>query len=322
VRSDGAARAWAAADSDCGRSDDPHTLCARDQTPRGRAHPVPNDGRPYGQLPGCAMAFHAGGAAVAAAPANGRRTVTHFRDERSSRDHAAQERDELAAARDLDADYDDQTAHALDEVEGLLDSGTPGVPETRERDLARRQRAALDRERARRDRHLAAVDRELAARDREQARRDRELAGTDELTGARRRGVGLQDLQREIDRARRTGERLAAAYVDVDGLKAVNDQHGHRAGDTLLRDIVQRLRRDMRPYDLLVRLGGDEFLCVMPGVSAEQARRRFAHVGSGLPAGPTARSVCFGLSELRNGDVAMGLVDRADQDLIARRGAR
>jgi diguanylate cyclase (GGDEF)-like protein len=207
-------------------------------------------------------------------------------------------------------------------VDGLLDRGTLAVGELRERGLAGRERAALGRERARRDRHLAAVDRELGERDREQSRRDREHAGTDELTGARRRGVGLQDLQREIDRASRTGESLTAMYVDVDGLKAVNDEHGHGAGDKLLRDIVERLRRGMRPYDLLVRLGGDEFLCVMPGVSADQARRRFEHLGSDLPAGPTARSATFGLSELRDGDAAVGLVDRADQDLIARRGAR
>jgi diguanylate cyclase (GGDEF)-like protein len=110
--------------------------------------------------------------------------------------------------------------------------------------------------------------------------------------------------------------------VDVDGLKAVNDQHGHHAGDQLIQDVVEALRRDMRSYDLLVRLGGDEFLCVMPGLTAQQARKRFAHLEAELLPGPTRRSLSFGLSELRDGEGPTGLVDRADQDLLAGRGGR
>ena len=262
--------------------------------------------------------FHAGVTSAGADRATKRAPVP--RDESASRrDEAARERDELAAERDLEADSDDVAALEPEGAEEGLDRRMLGV--RRAHDLKARERASLSRERAKRDRALAASDRELGQRDRDAARRDREHAGTDELTGARRRGVGLEDLHREIDRARRTGENLVVAYVDVDGLKAVNDEHGHRAGDQLLQDVADVLKRDLRSYDLLVRLGGDEFLCVMPGGTTHQARQRFEHLGTELSLGPTRRSISFGLSELRDGEGANGLVDRADQDLLTGRSA-
>lgn len=246
--------------------------------------------------------------------------IPHRHDESAShRDRAAQQRDELAARRDQEAETDDATALELEGAHGLLDRRTVV---RRAHDVEGLEQASLSRERAKHDRALAAIDRQLGERDREASRLDREQAGTDELTGARRRGVGLEDLQREIDRAHRTGDALVAAYVDVDGLKAVNDQHGHHAGDQLLQDVVDALRRDMRSYDLLVRLGGDEFLCVMPGLTTQQARQRLEHIKAELPPGPTGRSLSFGLSELRDGEGPTGLVDRADQALLAGRDAR
>jgi diguanylate cyclase (GGDEF)-like protein len=265
-------------------------------------------------------------AGAPAARAGGERELSRgarLRDERADRrDQAARARDELAAGRDRAAEIEDQRALELEGVDGLWDRCTLGVRELRVRGIEGRKRAGDGRRRAKRDRGLAVVDRESGARDRQESKRDREYAATDELTGARRRGVGLEDLQREIDRARRTGETLVAAYVDVDGLKAVNDQHGHGAGDELLKDVVESLRREMRSYDLLVRLGGDEFLCVMPGVTVDQARQRFERLGSELPPGPTARSVSIGLVQLRDGEGPMAVVQRADQDLIAGRGER
>jgi diguanylate cyclase (GGDEF)-like protein len=246
--------------------------------------------------------------------------IRNRRDERAGlRDEAARVRDQLATQRDVDADIADQQVLDLEGSDELLDRRTLRVQELRARGKTGRNRAARSRERAKRDRTLAGVDRASGEGDRQESKLDRELAATDELTGARRRGVGLEDLQREIDRARRTGETLVVAYVDVDGLKAVNDEHGHRAGDELLRDVVTRLRRDMRPYDLLMRLGGDEFLCVLSGVDEDEARRRFERLGTELRAGPTVRSVSIGLGELRDGEGPQELVDRADQDLLAGR---
>jgi diguanylate cyclase (GGDEF)-like protein len=265
--------------------------------------------------------------AIPARTARERLELEDFRDRLAGqRDKAAQERDELAAQRDHDADICDQEALELDGRETLLDRHTVRVQELRGRAAAGRGRAADDRRRAARDRRLAARDREQAARDREQARRDREqagrdreLAGIDELTGARRRGVGLEEVQREIERARRTNGRLVAAFVDVDDLKSVNDEHGHRAGDQLLRDVAAGFASRMRSYDVVVRVGGDEFLCALPDVMLTEARLRFEEVVSELHHGPALRSVSFGLSELRDGDSLQELIDRADRDLMADR---
>jgi diguanylate cyclase (GGDEF)-like protein len=240
----------------------------------------------------------------------------------SQRDKAAQERDKLAAQRDHDAAICDQEALELDGRETLLARHTLRVQELRGRAAAGRRRAADDRRRAARDRQLAACDREQARRDRDQAARDRELAGIDELTGARRRGVGLEELGREVERARRTNGRLVAAFVDVDDLKSVNDEQGHRAGDHLLREVAAGLASRMRSYDLVVRVGGDEFLCALPDVTPTEARRRFEELVSELHDGPTVRSVSFGLSDLRDGDSLQELIDRADRDLMADRSRR
>ena len=63
-------------------------------------------------------------------------------------------------------------------------------------------------------------------------------SATDDLTGALRRGEGLDALEREVQRARRAGnDQLVVAFVDVDGLKSVNDREGHEAGDRLLKDV-------------------------------------------------------------------------------------
>ena len=55
------------------------------------------------------------------------------------------------------------------------------------------------------------------------------------------------------------------AFIDVDGLKAVNDRRGHADGDELLRGVVQCVKRNLRPYDFIMRFGGDEFVCVLCG---------------------------------------------------------
>src|SRR5205085_7089134 len=176
-----------------------------------------------------------------------------------------------AERRDVLAEARDREAAELDQREDLYDRHTLAVQELRARASAARRRAAQDRIRAQHDREQAAHDREQAAHDRELTARELELAGTDELTGARRRGVGIEELRREIDRVRRTGGSLVAVFVDVDHLKAVNDELGHAAGDELLRDVVGSFRGHMRSYDLIVRLGGDEFLCALPDVSIEDA---------------------------------------------------
>jgi diguanylate cyclase (GGDEF)-like protein len=249
-----------------------------------------------------------------------------IRDETAAeRDEAARERDVLAAQRDQDASVADVRAVDLDDNDARFGRHTLRLRELRTRGVGGHRRAALGRDRAERDRihaaddrRRASGDREFGALDREESRRDREHAGIDELTGARRRGIGLEELEREVARARRTGANLVVAFVDVDGLKNVNDEEGHHAGDDLLRESAKALKRHMRTYDLLVRFGGDEFLCILPGASADEVRRRFLDLGSQLTAGATG-SISIGLTEMRDGDQAQDLIDRADQDMVGTR---
>jgi diguanylate cyclase (GGDEF)-like protein len=238
------------------------------------------------------------------------------------RDQAAREQDELAAQRDRDAETRDRDLIELLSEYTDLDARDPYVEALRSWITAIRERAAADRARAREDRERAACDREFAAVERAQAARERRAAGTDELTGARRRGVGLEELDREIDRARRDGTSLVAVFVDVDNLKSVNDALGHGAGDRLLRHVVRGLRHQLRTYDLVVRLGGDEFLCVLPGVTVNQARARFAGLNPELSRADPQGSVSIGVSELHDHETQPDLIDRADHDLLAARESR
>jgi len=98
-----------------------------------------------------------------------------------------------------------------------------------------------------------------------------ELAETDMLTGLANRRVAATRLAQEAERASRYGRPLAVLLADVDGLKAINDQHGHVVGDVVLRELSSRLSRVMRGADLLARWAGDEFLVICPETDADAA---------------------------------------------------
>jgi diguanylate cyclase (GGDEF)-like protein len=106
-------------------------------------------------------------------------------------------------------------------------------------------------------------------------------------------------------------------YVDVDNLKSVNDVLGHTAGDKLLCEVADGLKRHVRAYDLVVRLGGDEFLCALSDVSLENAHARFDDLNDELHEASMEGSVSVGFAALRDGEGSEDLVDRADRDLLA-----
>jgi diguanylate cyclase (GGDEF)-like protein len=165
-----------------------------------------------------------------------------------------------------------------------------------------------------------ALDRLRALHERVEALEER--ASTDELTGVLRRGAGLAALEREIDRARRSGGPLVVAFLDVDGLKRVNDELGHAAGDQLLVDVATVLRTRLRSYDLVMRWGGDEFVCALYGAEVDGALRRLEDVAAGIVEVTGGRSVSWGLVVLEASDSAVTLIGRADAALYeGRRGA-
>jgi diguanylate cyclase (GGDEF)-like protein len=257
-----------------------------------------------------------------------RHTAQARLDAAAARDAIAQERDRAALARDQAAARHDRELAARDAAWATDGRDVPGeemllrAAENRRRAAADRAAAAEGRARAAADRLQATHDREQAARDRLQAQADRDVllhhlaaAETDALTGARTRGPGLTDLNHEIDRVRRTRGELAIAYVDVVGLKSVNDAHGHAFGDALLQRAVRGIRSHLRSYDLIVRVGGDEFLCVMSGATIQEARQRFDDVRATLTDGPDHCEIRVGFAVLEPTDTAAELIQRADTEL-------
>ena len=144
----------------------------------------------------------------------------------------------------------------------------------------------------------------------------------DELTGALRRQAGLQALEREIDRARRSSEgKLVVAFIDVDDLKHVNDTQGHAAGDRLLQDVAATLRAQLRSYDVVMRWGGDEFVCVLPDAGLEGAARIVEDIAVGFAA-RNGYGFSTGLAALEDTDSPEDLVSRADGQLYEARRER
>ena len=99
------------------------------------------------------------------------------------------------------------------------------------------------------------------------------LATYDSLTGLLNRQSVLERAGVELRRAWRTGGRMGLVMVDVDRFKDVNDRHGHAQGDSVLKAVAACLAQHTRPYDLVGRWGGEEFLIALPGADVEEARQ-------------------------------------------------
>jgi diguanylate cyclase (GGDEF)-like protein len=243
----------------------------------------------------------------------------------SARDVAAVQRDEVAAAR-----Y--RAATQRDAIQLLDGSRSVGASERIIRAAGHRKRVARTRAQvaeqhlqAERDRRVAAQDREQSAFERLHALVDRErladalaTAAVDPLTGARMRAPGLLELDRDVLGCHRTGRSLVVAYVDVIGLKALNDSAGHAAGDELLIGVVALLMEHLRAYDLIIRIGGDEFLCAMTGMPRLDVERRFEGIADALAATSAGAAIRTGFAELAPGETVQELVARADGQLIGR----
>jgi diguanylate cyclase (GGDEF)-like protein/PAS domain S-box-containing protein len=212
----------------------------------------------------------------------------------STRDAAAERRDRAAEGRDIAAQIRDRLLS-----EGEQDPAGPGE--------------------ASQDRRDAADDRRQAAHDRELSSRELANEGIDSLTGVMRRRVGLAAIRREMDRAERTGEPFVLAFVDTVGLKLINDTEGHAVGDRVLRDVADCITETLRRYDLVTRVGGDEFVFTLAETSVPQAEARYAEIAKCLARRSNGAGMTVGLAALVKGDSLAQLVDRADQAMITSR---
>lgn len=101
----------------------------------------------------------------------------------------------------------------------------------------------------------------------EKAKNHAHMALHDSLTGLPNRRLLLDRIDNAMHAAKRTGTGLAVLYIDLDGFKAVNDQHGHAYGDAMLKLVTERLINGIRRVDTVARLGGDEFVIILPGIA-------------------------------------------------------
>ena len=152
-------------------------------------------------------------------------------------------------------------------------------------------------------------------------RRQRQRSALDALTGLLNRSSLEARFGELAEQARLTGDAVALIALDIDHFKAINDLHGHARGDVVLREVAAAIRGELRSFELAYRLGGEEFLIVLPGVDldhgagvAERLRRRIAAL---RPEGVEVRA-SLGVSAGAGADVAYGpLFDAADRALYA-----
>ncbi|MBG0567242.1 diguanylate cyclase [Actinoplanes sp. NEAU-A11] len=150
----------------------------------------------------------------------------------------------------------------------------------------------------------------------------RELATTDELTGQHNRRHFYAIAGALVQAASRNGRQLAAAMLDIDKFKAINDTHGHGVGDEVIRTVAARIRARLRHSDVLGRYGGEEFAVVLPdhdGHATELAERMRQAVSAEpvqTQAGPVTVTISVGLTRLEPGDTSLDeLLARADHAL-------
>lgn len=213
---------------------------------------------------------------------------------------------------------------------------------------------AADKKLARKALSLGAADmvvkplnfQELRARVRTQVKRSRyieilrkrldrglELSLVDQLTGLYNRRFMLSKLEQWMKRASGDAQKLSIIAFDIDHFKRVNDNYGHEAGDIVLKDFAERIRMNIRPKDIACRLGGEEFLVILPEtsgdmacVSAERIRRAIAGEAFGIKRADLQLDVTVsaGVATYAGGDDTVAdVLHRADEALYeAKRAGR
>ncbi len=156
-------------------------------------------------------------------------------------------------------------------------------------------------------------------------------AQSDPVTGLPNQRGAVRRLESEIARASRGKQFFTVLFLDIDRLKPVNDAYGHRAGDRLLMETARRLESSMRRYDFLARVGGDEFLAILPGLNPGDVARRVEHLRQAVARKPIfvhggvsiGASVSVGAATYPlDGETALALVAVSDERMYADKRAR
>lgn len=147
----------------------------------------------------------------------------------------------------------------------------------------------------------------------------RRVADVDSLTEAASRNSLERRARADIMRCRDADEALTLIVFDIDHFKQINDVYGHSTGDRALRQVSRLAQQCLRPADLLGRVGGEEFVALLPGITCEAAlaiaERIRAHVHETELEGAPLMTASFGLSQMKAGDTYETIFDRADRAL-------
>lgn len=148
----------------------------------------------------------------------------------------------------------------------------------------------------------------------------RHLSSIDTLTGLNNRRSFTKAFTSEVTRVERNKEPLSLLLIDLDHFKQINDVHGHKVGDEVLTATGRYLRSHARPYDVLARWGGEEFIMLLAKTNEDEADRIAERIREGMQDGldqasPVSVSASIGVSQYQVGDSLEGLAERADKAL-------
>jgi diguanylate cyclase (GGDEF)-like protein len=174
---------------------------------------------------------------------------------------------------------------------------------------------------------IARLKDEVARLERQVGELDR-LAHHDSLVPLPNRRGFERQLAAMIDRAERYGDGGALLFIDVDGLKMVNDSFGHEAGDAALVHVAELLTGGVRQSDCVARFGGDEFAVLLERVDLAQATETASRLTDLIAGGSFSFAGCFiplsaaiGIAEIRRGDDAESVIARADRAMYEQKAA-
>lgn len=174
-------------------------------------------------------------------------------------------------------------------------------------------------------RHQMAEHVDMMSRLKVRAEEFHKLATLDPLTGLYNRRLAERQLAGEVSRSQRYGHPLTVLVLDLNDFKQINDRYGHAAGDAVLRVFAERLNSVIRTSDLAVRMGGDEFMVVLPECLPQQIQTlldRLSPLEVELRGQRIPVSYSAGWAGYRQGETPEQMLERADQALYAEKRAK
>jgi diguanylate cyclase (GGDEF)-like protein len=151
----------------------------------------------------------------------------------------------------------------------------------------------------------------------------------DVMTDTLNRVSGLKFIEEQLKMCKNFNKNLAICFIDINDLKVINDMHGHRKGDELIKVIVGTIKENIRETDVISRLGGDEFVVIFPGCNIEYGKKVMKRINERLreldlfDAEDYIVSISYGFSEYDgDADITVDhLLDKADQQMYLNKRA-